>query len=117
MDNHYQDTSAAAEECSEVALAGLDDDDEEDEPDLKDAEDDEEVGDTETLISFAEFDQAVAQLREAGVQVSSKQSGGLKKQIQFDKITTTRDNSDIFFSGEGVSRHQGSSQTRCKCQF
>ena len=97
MDNHYQDTSAAAEECSEVALAGLDDDDEEDEPDLKDAEDDEEVGDTETLISFAEFDQAVAQLREAGVQVSSKQSGGLKKQIQFDKITTTRDNSDIFF--------------------
>jgi len=37
VDNHYQDTSAAAEECSEVALA--------------------------------EFDQAVAQLREAGVQV------------------------------------------------
>ena len=49
-----------------------------DEPDQKDAED-EEVGDTETLISFAEFDQAVAHLREAGVQVSSKQSGGLKK--------------------------------------
>ena len=83
MDNHYQDTSAAAEECSEVALAGLDDDDEEDEPDLKDAEDDEEVGDTETLISFAEFDQAVAQLREAGVQVSSKQSSGLKKKKTF----------------------------------
>ena len=85
MDNHYQDTSAAAEECSEAALAGLDDDDDEDEdePDLKDAENDEEVGDTETLISFAEFDQAVAQLRDAGVQVSSKQSSGLKKKKTF----------------------------------
>ena len=83
MDNHYQDTSAEIEECSEVALAGLDDDEEEDEPDLKDAEDDEEVGDTETLISFAEFDQAVAQLRDAGVQVSSKQSSGLKKKKTF----------------------------------
>ena len=71
---------------------------------MKDAEDDEEVGDTETLISFAEFDQAVAQLRDAGVQVSSKQSSGLKKkkniylqkQIQLDKITTTRDPNVVF---------------------
>ena len=39
MDNHYQDTSAEAEECSEVALAGLDDDDDDDGDDEDDDED------------------------------------------------------------------------------
>ena len=87
VDNHYQDANAAGENCVEVALAGGDgegevdgeDDEDVDHDDDKrevDEEDEEEygkeVGDSYSSdLVVAEFDQAVQQLREAGIQVIS----------------------------------------------
>ena len=87
MDNHYQDANAAGENCIEVALAGddgdwevdgdddedVDHDDEEREVDVEEEEEyGKEGGDIcSSYMVVAEFDQAVQQLREAGIQVIS----------------------------------------------